>query len=93
MVWYEAPELATESMRVGVGGDDMGYERAKKGTPTKPPVWALEPLVASILMASMVGGDGKASIVIETIATLQNKNAPGAWHLSEGEVGWWQSST
>ena len=69
-MWYEAPESATESMRVGVGGDDMGYERAKKGTPTKAPVWALEPPVASILTVSMVGGDGKASIVIETIAAL-----------------------
>jgi hypothetical protein len=46
-----------QSVGVGVGCDDAGYEeRACGGTPTEPPGEALEPPMASMLTASMDGG-------------------------------------
>lgn len=82
VVWYEASELATQSLGVEVGCEDMGYERARGGTPTEPLEGTLGPPMASMLTVSMGGGAYKASIVMNTISVLQNTNGPVAWRPS-----------
>jgi hypothetical protein len=75
-----------------VGYGDMGCEgRAKGGTPIEPAGWALGPPVSSRPTTSMGSGDGKASIVMETILAPWNTNGPRAWWPSRGwtKAGGW----
>jgi hypothetical protein len=66
-----------------VGCDYMGYEERARLAPTiEPSGWTLWPPVASKLTARMGDGDGKTSIVMETISTLRNTNNHVAWQPS-----------
>lgn len=82
MVWYDASESATQLVGVGLGYNDVGYEERASEAPPLSHRKGLGPLVASMLTASMGNGDGKTSIVIETILALRKTNDPVAWRPS-----------
>jgi hypothetical protein len=59
-------------------------EESQGRHPIEPPGRGLGPGVASMLTTIMGGVDDKVSIVMETIAALQNTNGLVAWWPSRG---------